>query len=461
MAKGKKKRPTLFIVSLVNVFLLSLGHAYNSQGLLWGALIAFSISVIFSRKGDFLPLMLFYLPWSPVLKTDPNAFSFSTLVVPIVCLTVLWGGFKKGQCFKIKNFVVPLFFTAYTLFVKLFNALSLQMPYMFFILMLFFIPLYVSSFRKEIRFERCVLFLTAGILSACVASEILMNYPHMLQYIAVDQSEQIGLSRLCGFYGDPNYYSAQILVTIAALLILIGKTTTKSMLLGAQLVSIIALLYFGLQSVSKTFILSLTSLFVVWMCNFLTEKRRISYKLGMILAVVMVVGIVLSTNLFSDQINHYLMRFGRVSDMNSLTTERNTLWGVYLNYLASNIDKLVFGIGLSEDQVRILLKTNNAHNTLIEIMYQLGIVGGLILLWWWKTVFRGLTDKLKMDFSNKVYLLILAGSIFLPWFALDMLYFHEFFYFIILLFLSRNYLAERIKVKSNLNKGARSGVTIL
>jgi len=60
-----------------------------------------------------------------------------------------------------------------------------------------------------------------------------------------------------------------------------------------------------------------------------------------------------------------------------------------LNYLVSITDKLFWGIGLSPDQVRILLKTNNAYNALIEMVYQLGIVGGLFMVWWLETTLRG------------------------------------------------------------------------
>lgn len=453
MAEVKIKNPMLLIISLLNVLLLAIGHAYNSQALLWGAIIMFVTLVIFSPKSDFLAIMLFYLPWSPVLKTMPNTFTFASLVIPVVFFIVL---FEKEQDYKTTLHIgFAILLTAYTLFVKLLNALALQTSYFFFIMMLFFIPLYVSKYKTAICFERCILFLTAGILSACISSEILMNYPHMLQYIDVNTVEQIGLIRLSGFVGDPNYYSAQILVAISALLIVLNKTERKALIV-LQIVAIIVLLYFGLQSVSKMFIVSIAFVAVLWIFNMLIEKRSISYKFGMIVSILIVVGIVIATNLFTDQKNLYLLRVEDVTDADTLTTGRSNLWGIYLNYLVSNITDLFFGIGLSQNQVRIDIY--DAHSTLIEIIYQLGIIGGLILLFWWKGVYQDLVDKTKLNFSRSLYFLIMGSSVFLPWLALGMIYSKEFFYFILLLFLSRKYLSEENNEKYGIVNNERSTV---
>jgi hypothetical protein len=48
-----------------------------------------------------------------------------------------------------------------------------------------------------------------------------------------------------------------------------------------------------------------------------------------------------------------------------------------------------------------------------------------------------------IELSDWLNLGLMATAIFLPWFALDMLYFREFFYFILLWFLLRNYLTEK------------------
>lgn len=439
----------VLIFTLIDVFLLSLGHAYTNQVLLWSAIIMFCGVVIFSHKGYFLPLMLFYLPWTPIVRTNPTTNTFVAFIVPVVFLIILMPWLKKGQGYKKEYFALAILITAYTLVVKLLNELPLDFKYLMFILMLFLIPIYLTEYKKDIRFEVCVYFLTAGIISACIASEVLMTNSNMFQYINI-YKETAGLTRLSGFYRDANYFSAQILVAIAGLLLVLSKMTRK-VLITLQIISIIVLVFYGMQSVSKMFLFCTGFLTVIWIFNLLIEKRRVSYKFGVISVVTIFVAIVISENLFFEQINYYMFRFKLVSDPQSLTTGRSALWSIYLNYLFSNVDKLLFGIGVSQDQIRALYHTNNAHMTIIEITYQLGIIGGLFLVLWWKGVYQDFISRSKMDFVKWIYFLIMAVSVILPWFALDMLYYREFFYFILLLFLSRDYLAENTKINCSRN----------
>lgn len=433
-----KRKPPLLLLVLLNVVLLSLGHALNNRVLLLFALVLFAVLAVFSPKADFLPILLFYQPWSPVLKLTPNTFTMASLVIPVVLIMIM---LEKDQRKLKYNIGLALLFTAYTLLVKLLNGLSLQTPYIFFIIMMFFVPVYLKKYKSEISFEKCTLFLTAGTLSSCISAQILLDYPHMQEYIDVIYAENTGLTRISGFIGDPNQYSSLILVTIAALLIVLSKSRKKS-LIFFEIGSIVALVYFGLLSVSKTFLLSLALLAVLWMFSLIIEKR-ISYKVGMIVAVIVIVGITVSNNLFTEQIEYYTIRFGAVSDTSSLTTGRSVLWGVYLDYLLSHADKLMFGIGLSKNQIGVLLNKNDVHFTLLQIIYQLGVIGGFILIMWWRGVYQGLVNKVKLTFSQAVYFLILAVAVLLPWFALDMLYAKEFFYFILLLFLAKNYLTSK------------------
>ena len=456
ISNNSHKDKKILALALINIVILSFGHAYNTIPIIIIALAAFVSIVLFSPRKLFLPIMLFYLPWSAILKTNPFAFSFFTLVVPVIFIIIIFDGLIKERKYNNEHLVIPLFFTAHTLFVKFFlNALPVQMPYLFFIMMIFFIPIYVSTYKKEISFETCVLFLTTGILSACISAEKLMTNLFMQQYIIVHK--EIGdITRLSGFVGDGNYYSAQILVAIAALLIVLGKTTNKALMI-LQMASIIALIYFGMQSVSKMFIISIVVIMILWLFNLLIEKRSLAYKLGMIITVAIASGIIAVNNLFSDQINLYMLRFGMVTDMDTLTTGRNSIELVYLNYLFSHIDKIFLGIGLSQDKFWLLLQFDKApHNTLIDIIYQLGIAGGLFLLWWWNFVYQELVGKIKMDISRRMYFLIMAASVFLPWLALDMLYSDEFFYFILLLFISKNYLSNASNKQLNNNKKAEN-----
>ncbi|GHH97718.1 hypothetical protein [Neobacillus kokaensis] len=432
----KKFNIPLLAINLINALFLSIGHAFNHQFLLLGSLLLFSGITLFSKKKYFLPIMLFYLPWSPILKMNPGSHTLFTLIVPVVFIQILLNGCIKKTKFEISNIFFPLLLTVYTLFVKLLNGASYEPTYLFFIMMIFFIPIYFRKYKDEIDFETCILFLTTGVLGAAISAKILTNFPHMLEYINIYEWKRVGLIRLSGFYGDANFYSVHILVSIASLIITLRKTSQKKWA-SLQIVMIMALLYFGMLSVSKMFIFCIVLMALVWVLCFLIEKGDIFNKLRTILTFFLVLVVISANNLFSKQLNLYFIRFGMVSDTQTLTTGRIDLVVMYLEYLFSSIKGLFWGIGLTPEY----LNGSSSHNTFVQILYQVGILGTIIGILWCGMVYSIISNKIKLGIFEKYYLLILVFSFFLPWLSLEMLFFDEFFYLTVLVLLARNYLA--------------------
>jgi hypothetical protein len=227
----KENKYLLVFISILNVFILSIGHVLENQIILLFSIAIFVLSICLSDKSNFLPLMLFYLPWQNVLRTGPYSYTFFTLIVPIVFILILLRGIKYEHYYSKDIFVFPLILILYTLVIKFLNNLSLHTEYLFFIFMLVFIPLYINQYKDKLSFERCILFLTLGILSANISAYLLMNNPNMLDYIIVEGAELVGISRFTGFKGDPNFYAMQILTCLAGLYVIISKTTSKKILL--------------------------------------------------------------------------------------------------------------------------------------------------------------------------------------------------------------------------------------
>ena len=446
MKKNNKAFWTL-IIALTNVAILSIGQALNNQIILAGAIFIFFIFLLYNYKEYFLPLMLFYLPWSSLLRFDPSQSSFHSIIVPVVFVILFVNYIKKYNDFRKNYYAYAIVLTAYTLIVKFLNGLSFNSPFIFFIIMLFFIPIYLNEYFKAIRFDVCIVFISIGNISAFIASYLLMTNQNVLKYIDINKEMQVGL-RLSGFYGDPNYFSAQMLVAIIGLLIILTKVRNKKLILPI-IIMVAALCYFAMQSVSKMFIISLVTVLFLWIVNMLVSRMGLGYKLGILTIIAAIIIIVMLENVFMKEIDYYLLRFGKVRDSISLTTGRIVLWKIYIDYLLANPEKLFFGIGVSDDQIRIIFRTNNAHMTVIQTIYQLGIVGTAMFVLWWKSIYNALFTKLNISISDLVNLLIMALAIFLPWLALDMFYFREFFYFVILLFLLLKYLTsdQSINVK--------------
>jgi hypothetical protein len=436
----KGKIVYILILALLNVALLSVGHAVGSSLLLLLAIMWFVMLAVAAPREYYMPIMIFYLPWTALLKLSPGMSSVHSLVTLLVLLIVGARWLKKNPDISGGYFAIVIIFAAYTLIVKFLNRLPLEPQYIFFMAMMLFIPIYLVEYKEKVRFDVSVLFLAFGNLAACISALILIDNSNIKPFIVINNEMSVGI-RFSAFYSDPNYFSAQMLVAISGLMIILTKTKNKKNIIPAVIL-IIALIYYAMQSVSKAFMLSAFVVLSLWLFNLMTGKRSVSFKVYLMVAIMGVVFFVLSQDLFMQQLEFYLLRFGRVEDASSLTTGRVGLWGVYLNYLMSNTDKLLFGIGLSEDQLRSILNTNNAHMTLIEMLYQIGLFGVILMGIWWKSLFKGFMDDRKLVYSDWMNMGILAIAIVMPWFGLDVLYFREFFYFPAILLLMKKYLVE-------------------
>ncbi len=336
---------------------------------------------------------------------------------------------KKG-IIEVGNLLLVLIFIIYTLILKLLLNQNFSMSYVMFVFMLFFLPTYLKLYRDQLSFELSIISFSTGIITAGFISKILMKYPHMLQYIDVYEWKRVGLTRLSGFYGDANFYSSHIIVAICGLLIIAMNKEFKHAI--KLFVLVIALIYLGLLSVSKMFLFVLIVVSFLWMLTLLFNKENILLKIRIILCVAIGVIFIISSGIFADQIHMYMIRFDMVSDTNSLTTGRSTILENYISFFENNPFALFFGQGYSSVYSSKL--NFAAHNTLIQSLYQFGIIGSMILAIW---LFQ-LNNKIKTE-SNSVLSVIFAIACFIPWLSLDILFFDEFFYILALYIIGKKY----------------------
>lgn len=414
-----KKNP--IFIAIINIILLSYAHISGNSMILFLCNILFCAIILLSKKKFFIPLMLFYLPWNPVLKVQPNGYTFYTLIVPLLFIYLIL--YKKK--INLQVVLLTLALVILTIVGKMLNQYNFNFSYIYIMMMFLFIPYYYYHYNDELSFQECIYYLTFGIITACISSQILMKYPHMLNYIVIDRVIQTGLTRLNGFYGDANFYSAQILVAITGILILILKNKENMII---NFILMLTLIFFGLQSVSKMFLLCCSITITIWIMILIAQRTSIikKFKIIAILFVIIILGITL--NIFEEQISYYVIRFTYISDINSLTTGRSSIIENYISYFKTNIETFLFGIGISHGYV----EGRASHNTIIQIIYQVGIIGSVIIILWIKKVFG--------SFKINQYTILMFIGFFTSWLSLDMLMFDEFFYFITLFFIGLKYI---------------------
>lgn len=441
MSYEEKDDKKLIITLLIDIILLCMGHALNIKAIILASLILCIFITLYYRKTKLLAIILFYLPWSPIMKLSQNSFSFHTLIVPFFFVySIIFKEHKFEKLkFSILDVIIIISLIIFTLMAILINQSTLSKDYMIFILMLIFTVLYLKTYKNKINFEQCILFLTIGVITASIASNILMEIPHMKSYINVYEWKQEELIRLSGFYSDSNFYTVHIIISIAGLLIIAANKNIKDMIWIGLV--IVLLVYFGMRSVSKMFIILFIVTLLIWIIFILITKGKITQKVSIITFVILSLILILESSFFEQLINMYIIRFNQIDNMSNLTSGRSNIWVSYFDTMANNMSLLILGNGYAG--VRYGL-TMAAHNTLIQIIYEFGIIGSTIIAIWIAIISKIYKVHNRLNISKFILISMFIIACFGPFLSLDMLFFDDFFYIIIIFFIGREYIYNKL-----------------
>ena len=376
-----------------------------------------------ATHGLALPVLLFLVPWSPLMKLAPGGYSFFTFGLLLAAMVT---AVKNKFVLKSYEWLGGFALAFVTLLSKLINGDMITVEYLLFMLQIVLFPLMVRESSKRNSFYDIAVAFSLGVVSAALLANLCAEMPNISAYI--DIHVYAGLTRLSGFYGDANFYSAHVSAALAAMLVLMLHTAGRQKL--NVIVLTILLAYCGLLSVSKTFALVAALVVFCWFVYLVKQIRSAGKKIAAVASVVVVLAVVVSIPAVADLLNTIWNRFAEATDLNSLTTSRASTWGNYLNTIFSDPKLLLLGEGY--DSSAMLSRLSNSmlfrapHNTLIQTIYQLGLLGTIMLVLWNVYFIKDMVGVQGRAKSLPVLILCIGG--FLPWLALDMLFFDEFFF---------------------------------
>lgn len=409
-----------WIGTLLIAVCLCYAQVYAQRMLLTISLVGFLVFILWACSKELvMPVLMFFLPWSTLMKLNSGGTSFFTLALLSVCVFLC---VKRGFSVSPYQIFCTIVITILTLLAKLIHNHSIATDYLCFLILLLLFPL-IAKNNENIDFRQVTLFFAVGIISAALSAQRFADLPNISQYVKVYAYQNI--TRWCGYYGDPNFYSAQITACLAGILILLTyeKKIWQQLMLTAF---VLVLIYCGLLSGSKSFMIVSICLFILWGTILLEKNRRGTSRFQLIAGAVIVLAIILSSSIFGDLLQILNERFSYRSTMSSLTTGRTDLWEAYLEEFYKNPVLTLLGQGYS----KVTLNGGKAsHNTIIQGIYQFGVLGFPWLIAWMvcsaKKLMRG------MESSRKVmkFVGILGVGVILPWMGLDVLFFDEIFLF--------------------------------
>ena len=205
-----------------------------------------------------------------------------------------------------------------------------------------------------------------GVIISSAIGAMRENLP-IIQTFSLDTIYKVGheeyAQRFVGLNANPNYYTMDVSVTLGCLVstICTGKMRPIYILLFA------VLSVFGLMSVSKSFLIVLAVMVIILLFN--SIRRGGTAFLKLLFALLVTGALILM--FAGEAVETYMFRLNQdaTSDLASITTGRSELWVEYTKALLKDFKTLVFGAGLG------VILDLGSHNTYIEMVYYVGLVG--------------------------------------------------------------------------------------
>lgn len=408
----------LFVCIFEAMFILVAQVFGNSLLLLAG--IGFYVAfVVFSAiKGMAVPVLLFFLPFAALIKLQPGTTSFYTIALLAIYIVFIVMGSRK---INVLHLVPALCIIAMALVVKTLYGYSIDKSFILFAASLLIVPFVSRELDDKYDFYWLTVFFSLGIIIAAISAQYLVAIPTITRLVGARAS--FGFVRYSGYYGDPNFYSAHITAALSGIFFfLLNKRSSKKRIIIVVLFAI-ALLYCGFLSVSKSFVLVTICLFFVWMIEFMFQKGRLSAKLMILMSLFIGMCFLLSSTLFTDLIDMMLMRFSSDRNLSDFTTGRTDIWYQYIKAFIDEPLLLLFGKGFT----KIFLNERATHNTVIQAVFQFGLVGCGLLVCWILSYLKEMLNGVKIQQIHIAQVVILLIGVFGPWMAIDLLFFDEFF----------------------------------
>lgn len=176
------------------------------------------------------------------------------------------------------------------------------------------------------------------------------------------------VTRFCGLYGDPNYYSSFLVVGIALLLKLKDGRRLGDLQFWGE---ILCMTLFGIMTYSKMFFLMfllLIGAYIVW--QYWNKK----VFRGVFLTVMAVILILTILKMEKSPFEVVLQRLTSARTLKELTTSRSSVIALYAKEITEDWMSVLFGKGLAA-----MALYRDPHNLYVEITYYIGVVGLLLI----------------------------------------------------------------------------------
>ena len=354
------------------------------------------LSLILLKNKEGFGFLLYIFPTAPVLRMQIGKTSLFTILEIFFLFVIV---FRRR---KVDSKLILFLFL-------FFLELILPLPDLKEIVKLFDIVLIYYFFIEEYSPNLFSYYKTAfigGMLFSTIIGFVKTKIPRMLSFFPKLETETIlgdVKTRFSGLFDDPNYFSVPIILCIYLCLISLFYEKNNK-LLWTLVFSFFSIC--GFLTISKSFFLlyCFVLLFFVLFGENKSVKSRVFFCF-----LICVVFLIMGLNSLFDSV---IYRFTESLNKGDVTTGRMTIWKMYIERIISSFKIMLIGDGIGGSY----LNGRASHNTYIEIVYQIGLLGGglyITILWYCTTIMKKIATSRRSIMNIVGYLIISVAFCFL------------------------------------------------
>lgn len=346
------------ILCVVLFFLIVFRGIYNSG--IYAIVLLSSLIFIFLDERECLIYLVFLAPFSIVLKTSVDGMTFYNVFLFIVLIRVLLnvGRFEKN------HLIIFLSFLFYCLFFSGIDKIKAIISMGAWLLFIYYINII------DVNGEKIVYAYCGGLCLSSLLALFRDKLPLIKSFLSIDigqlkLAEDTYAERFSGLQPNPNYFSLDLTVAISCIIVLIILRNAKIY----DWFYLVSLFFFGLMTVSQSFIVGIIPLIFLWL--FFSSRKKIGKAINVLFVLATIAFFVYIFE--RDYVNLFLFRFSQRQggSLATVTTGRSDIWMEYIQSIMNSPKIMLFGNGLNT----LVDSGRGAHNTYLELLFSLGLCG--------------------------------------------------------------------------------------
>lgn len=366
----ESKKFSVLICIISSIFVVF--KIYTGQNLfLWLFFLLTSIAMLLDKQQHRIDYLLFFISWVYVIKFDISGYSLLVVLSSFYILLSILTLFLQKQGISKRLLFTYFLFAFYTVAVTLVSGGNL-IAVLGFVLNYSVLFCAILTLNDKAYFRRYTYIYTSGLLAASIVRLISYSVPeidHFIESMTIVNTVKTMNSistRFTGLDLDPNYFSLQILIAMACLLVLFnldGKKEKKSIVL------LVILAFFGILTYSKMFIITLVVFIMMTFIVFIKNNVKTAIKFSSF--IVIICGVALYF-FYEKLFEIYWIRFfGSGISTDAITTGRVSSWGLFIDEIFQNTKVFVLGAGFGTSFAKVKM----AHTMYLSTPYYIGLIG--------------------------------------------------------------------------------------